>query len=345
MDTIGYFDSSHDLPEEIVMAAGLHPYKILGNVQVPNDPADQYLQNFMCPAARSVLTEALADAGKWKGIIVAHGCDATNRFFDIWKLHVKTPFLHWFNTPMNDTALAAGFFKKEMLRMASALEKQFKVSITPDKLRAAIATSNGIKRRLQQLAALRATRDVPNVDYFNACKAAVQEPKASVEKLLDDTIADWSARGPFPAGKKPAFLTGTDVSYAQWMDLLDDAGFRVVRDDLGVGERYYATSIPGSGADPYDDLVAYYRTIPRPATRNPPDPRLDYILNGVGEGKVKAVISQNLKFCEPYAYDSVFTVKALKQRGINVIHLEREYSPTKDLSLKTRLEAFAEMIH
>ena len=91
MKKIAYFDSTHDLPEEIIMAAGFEPYKIMGDVRVPNDPADAYLANFFCPVARSCMVEALAGSGNWAGIVFGHGCDATNRHFDVWKRHVDTP--------------------------------------------------------------------------------------------------------------------------------------------------------------------------------------------------------------------------------------------------------------
>ena len=70
MSEIAYFDASHDLPEEIVMAAGMTPIKILGDVNNPNDLADQYLPQFFCPQARSFLTEALQSPNKWAGIII-----------------------------------------------------------------------------------------------------------------------------------------------------------------------------------------------------------------------------------------------------------------------------------
>jgi len=60
MKTLAYFDSSHDMPEEVIAAAGFIPYKIFGDVHASNAPADQYLQPFFCPAARSFMTQALA---------------------------------------------------------------------------------------------------------------------------------------------------------------------------------------------------------------------------------------------------------------------------------------------
>ncbi|MEX2716285.1 MAG: 2-hydroxyacyl-CoA dehydratase family protein [Candidatus Sigynarchaeum springense] len=343
MKTIAYFDSSHDFPEEIAMAAGLVPVKILGDVKVDNAPADQYLQNFLCPAARSFLTDALAHSGNWEGIIVSHGCDITHRSFDIWKKHVKTPFIYWLNVPMvYGTQSAANFFKKEMERLIKALENHFKVSITPDKLQAAIKESNDVKKRLQRLSALRATKDIPNRDYFDVCVKAITMAKDDVIKILDETLKDWSARPPFPTGMKKVLLTGSDITYPEFMDTLEAAKIRVVRDDLSIGERYFATLIPEK-ADPLDALVEYRFSIPRPATKNPPDPRTDFLLKALADSGLDTVVSQNVKFCEPYLFDTVHIEKIMRAKGYKYIHIEREFSPVKDTQAINRLEAFLEI--
>jgi benzoyl-CoA reductase/2-hydroxyglutaryl-CoA dehydratase subunit BcrC/BadD/HgdB len=343
LQKIAYFDASHECPEELIAAAGFTPYKILGDVHQSNEPADQYLNNFVCPAARSFLTDALAHSKDWAGIVFAHGCDATNRHFDIWKMHVQTPFLYWFNSPMNLDDLAAKFEKKEMSRFIAHLEKQFNVKISTEKIQTAIAESNEVKLLLQQLGALRASKDIANVDYFHICVKAVQLPKAELIPLLKQTLTDWQKKPPFPANKKKILLTGSDITYKEWMMILDEANLRVVRDDLSIGERYYMTTIPQK-ADPLDALVEYYFNIPRAANRNPPDPRFAYLLSAMKSNGLQGLVSQNLKFCEPYAFDSVYLMNFMKQNGFQAIHLEREFAPSIDQQLLNRLEAFKEML-
>ncbi len=342
---MAYFDSSHDCPEEILMAAGFLPYKILGNVHVSTDLGDQYLSNFFCPAARSMLTDALKNAAQWKGIVVAHGCDATNRHFDVWRKHVKIPFIYYINSPMNMNETAKKFFKVELKRMISTLEGQFQIQITPENIKLAIQDSNKIKTLMQQLAALRATKDISNREYFEMCQKCVQQDKNTLYLDLSQLLENWQDRKPFPEGKKKIFLTGSDVTYGEWMDLLEECNLRVIRDDLSIGERYFATIIPtNADMDELDQLVTYYFTIPRPATKNPPDLRLQFISDALEKNPVDGILSQNLKFCEPYAFDAVYTIKHFKEAGHKVFHLEREFTPDLDQQLKTRIEAFGEML-
>jgi benzoyl-CoA reductase/2-hydroxyglutaryl-CoA dehydratase subunit BcrC/BadD/HgdB len=343
MKKLAYFDASHDMPEEILMAAGFVPYKILGDVHAPSGPADQYLPAFFCPAAKSFLTEALTKSGDWEGIVVAQGCNSTNRHYDVWKRHVSTPFLHWFNAPIKDDAMALRFMKTELWRLIDALERQYHAGITEENISAAIRESNEVKKRLQALSALRSTRDITNREYLEIMVRSMQLPKKEAAAEIDALMAQAEKRGPVPADKKKVLLTGSDVTYPELMDEIEESGFRIVRDDLSVGERYYATLIPEDG-NPVDAIARYYLTIPKPATKLGIRKRIDYLEQALAQSGLDTVISQNVKFCEPYAYDAVLVNGSLKEKGYRVLHLEHEFTPGPDHQLMNRLEAFSEML-
>jgi len=343
METFAYFDSGHEFPEEIVMAAGFSPVKILGNVHEGTAAADEYLFPFFCPFTRGCLVEALENSGKWAGIGFAHGCDATDHHYDIWKAHIKTTPFFYVNTPMKVDKTAQNFYKGVLTLFIDNLNKQYAITIGEKELKDAIGLSNQIKSLMRQLASLRMKKDISNSDYFEMTCMAVRTPKELLVEELKTLLADWESRKPFPAGKTPILLTGSDVTFVEWMELLDTAGFRVVRDDLSLGERYFAATIPDTD-DPVEALVTYSCNIPQSATRTPSDGRMEYLLKALIETKVDAVVSQNMKFCEPYAMDAVWTVPAIREKGYKVIHLERDYTPAVDNQLLTRLEAFKEII-
>ncbi len=347
--TVAYFASGHEFIEEIIIAAHLSPYKILGDVHQPTEPADQYLAAFFCPLARSIMTEALLNPNKWAGIVIAHGCNTTNRHYDIWQRHVQTPFLTWMYNPIKnyETPSTRKFFRKEIQRFLSNIENHFHIHVSKDALTEAIHISNWIKQTLTDLARLRLTNDIPNEWYYEILRATVQMPKETVISTLKTALDQWKSQSTFPPKKKRIFLTGTDITYREWMDLLEECNLRVVRDDLSLGERYYISQIR-EDLDPLDALTEYYLTLPKAATRLSINERIEYILNSFHDSSpstpIAGVISQNLKFCEPYALDSVSVVAALKQKNIPVIHLEREYGSNIDQQLKTRLEAFFELL-
>jgi benzoyl-CoA reductase/2-hydroxyglutaryl-CoA dehydratase subunit BcrC/BadD/HgdB len=290
-----------------------------------------------------MLTEALESSENWDGIIFAHGCDATHRHFDIWKEHVSIPFIHFINNPMSRVSKSGRkFFKSELKQFILAVEDHFQVEITNEKLHAAITLSNQIKIVLQQMGKLRETKDIPNREYFDVCKMALQEQKSSLISKLQHKLEIWKSYNDLPSKYAKILLTGTDVTYPEFMDLLENAKLRVVRDDLSIGERYYATLIPEM-EDPLDALIEYQYLIPRPSTKHPVEPRLEFILDAYESSNIDGILSQNLKFCEDYAYDSVWLADIFKRKKITSIHLERDYT-TDDQQLFTRLEAFYELL-
>jgi benzoyl-CoA reductase/2-hydroxyglutaryl-CoA dehydratase subunit BcrC/BadD/HgdB len=223
------------------------------------------------------------------------------------------------------------------------LDQRFRTTVTDAALAGAIRQSNGVKKRLQVLAALRGVKDIANRDYLEIVMRSVTLPKTEAVAQIDAMIAKVANGGPFPANKKKILLTGSDVTYPELMEQIDAAGFRVVRDDLSLGERYFAHLIPEQG-DPVDALARYYLSIPKPATKLGLGARSDYLVKAVAESGLDTVISQNLKFCEPYAFDAVLVNARLKEKGCRVLHVEREYGPGPDSQLMNRLEAFSEIV-
>ena len=343
MKRFAYYDTGHEFPEEIIMAAGFTPYKILGDVHEPTDPADSYVFNYICPFSRSALTEGLAHSDEWAGIAFAQGCDTTNNQYDIWRKHVKTDFLYWLNTPSANNPTAKKFHLHELKRFITHLEKKYNVSITTEKLKEAIRTSNKIKSLMRQIAALRTTKDISNQEYFELTRKCVQDPKDKVIKDLEATLKEWKKLPGLPSDKVPVLVTGSDITYSEWMEVLDHAGLRLVRDDMSLGERYFAETI-GEKSDPIEALVEYNSNIPQSPNRWPFHIRLDYLFKCLKETQVKGVIYQTLKFCEPHLLDLPYMVEQIKGAGYKVITIEREYTPVIDQQVISRLETFREIL-
>ena len=171
----------------------------------------------------------------------------------------------------------------------------------------------------------------------------MQNPKEEVIPYLESISSDWITRNPFPINKHPIFLTGSDITHALWFDLLEKVNLRVVRDDLSIGERYFATLIP-TDKDPISNIANYYMNIPRSSTKHPSNPRINYILNACKTDKIHGVISQIIKYCETFAYDAPFLKSQLEAINVPVIHLEREFTENIDQQISTRLEAFVELL-
>ena len=76
----------------------------------------------------------------------------------------------------------------------------------------------------------------------------------------------------------------------------------------------------------------------------PNEGRIDDILRYVKEYNIDGVVYSNLSFCHTYSVEYNRVEKALKEAGIPMINIETDYSIEDSGQIKTRVEAFIEMI-
>ena len=113
-----------NVPEEMIIAAGLQPYRI-SNIGANTS---NLTPSFACPFASATLENMLKLEGYFSGFIIAHTCDLMWRFYDILKKKTSKP-LFLLRVPHNtDNKLSLDFFKKEITRFKKFLEKKHDVA-------------------------------------------------------------------------------------------------------------------------------------------------------------------------------------------------------------------------
>jgi len=76
----------------------------------------------------------------------------------------------------------------------------------------------------------------------------------------------------------------------------------------------------------------------------PNDERPDDVVRLAKEYQADGVIHYNLQFCHTYANEAVKMAKRLEKEGIPLLRIETDYSDEDAGQLRTRIEAFLEMI-
>jgi benzoyl-CoA reductase/2-hydroxyglutaryl-CoA dehydratase subunit BcrC/BadD/HgdB len=118
----------------------------------------------------------------------------------------------------------------------------------------------------------------------------------------------------------------------------------VADDDLAsCGRRIKTAGLNKS--DPFEILAeAYFKMPPCSTKDSPSSERLESIIGKVEKSGSKGVIFNLVKFCEPELFDAPFLVDQLKARGTPALVIDSEVNQGMSGQLKTRLEAFVEMI-
>ena len=345
MKKIAIFDSGVETPEEIIMAAGFTPYRLFGDPTIDPEKANEHIPPTHCIWTRNLLEQALNGLPEdIVGIIGTHGCDRTNREFDIWLECLDYEFMFFLNSPRKINELALNFFINDIKEMILQLEETFNIKITNENISQAIKLMNEIRSMLKKISDLRFEKKLNGYEFHSIVKRAQQEDKKSMLEFLNSKFNELNQRSKIVENDyKNILLTGSEIDDTEFIKYIEDLGFHVIVDDLGVGTKYFWNTIDEE-EDPITSIAKYHLSKPINSTKYPSYKRFEVIKNLATKYNVDGIINVAQKFCEPVLYDHPYMKKKCKELGIPYLFVEVFYNREAYKQLSTRFSAFAEMI-
>ena len=338
------------IPEEIIHAAGILPFRLRGTTCKDTVLADAILSRFNCSYVKATLNLALE--GKYNfldGLVSGNTCDHTRRMIDIWKKKevISKNFPHFFlSIPHTITEAGLEWFKTEIDSFKGSLENSFNTSLTDDNLRSSIAVYNENRRLFKEIYNLRIAEDpkINGSDFTKLMVANTSIPKeicnAELEKIFNNLKEGEGIR----ESRARLMLVGSYVDNPAFYQIFEDVGGLIVTDSLCYGVRYFWDDIEAT-SNPLNGLVSrYYHKIPCPRMMDAHPIRLDFIKDQVSKAKVDGVVLQRLEFCDLHGTDNMLASHALADLQIPVLNIDREYLMGDIARFKTRVEAFIEQI-
>jgi bcr-type benzoyl-CoA reductase subunit C len=334
------------IPEEIIFAASALPIRIMGNPGETTSLANAYLQSNICPFVRSCLDQGLKKKYSYlDGILFPHACDGICKLHDAWKRYIDIPFVYIMDFPHRISSMAHDYFLEEILKLKGVLEERIGQEITDDSLRKAIEIYNENRRLLKELYFLRRKSgpDISGSEILQMMKLGMVMPKTEHNILLKEWTDEIRKREASLDRKPRIVISGSILDNPDLIQEIERGGCKVVGDDLCMGTRYFWDEVAVQG-NPWEALSRrYLDKIPCSCIHSSRS-RLDHLLSVVKEFEADGVIYYKLKFCDNYHYDAPPFRERLKSLGIPVLELESEYASTGYGQLKTRIQAFLEMI-
>jgi benzoyl-CoA reductase/2-hydroxyglutaryl-CoA dehydratase subunit BcrC/BadD/HgdB len=173
---------------------------------------------------------------------------------------------------------------------------------------------------------------------------------AQISELCDELQKRISAgQGVVPSGTPRLMLSGCPMAVPNWKlpYIVESSGAVIVGEESCIGTRNTRDLVdeaPDTLEGLLDALVERYMRIDC-ACFTPNEERLQNIVAMAQDLKVKGVIHFALNFCQPYAMEAFKVGRALEAAGFPMLSLETDYSMEDVEQLKTRVEAFLEMVH
>lgn len=345
---IGWFCTY--LPEEILLAAGLHSYRIMESSPCISR-ARACLSSNLCSYVMSSLEAALE--GRYSfldGLVIANSCDAMRRLYDAWRHFVKAPpFIHMLDIPKKVDKESIKYFRQCLIWLKEAIEAHYKIKITEQALKEAINITNQTRRLLSQLYHLRKEDNPPinGVEISSIMKSAMTQPKEEFNKRLSSLLLEIKNRMSEPnfsnTNRTRILITGGFIDQTEIVRLIEGLGAHVVCEELCTGIRYFEDLVDVN-IEPLSALSKRYLNRPPCARMIDADKRFDYLWNLIEEYRIEGVIYYTLKFCDTNLFEFPYLRKRLREKGIPILFLDSDGSSSYLGQMRTRIEAFLESL-
>jgi benzoyl-CoA reductase/2-hydroxyglutaryl-CoA dehydratase subunit BcrC/BadD/HgdB len=342
---VGFFCSA--MPEEIITAAGLLPFRMRATGSTETELADAYFSSINCSFPRHCFNIALGGGfGFLAGLICMNSCDNVRRIYDNWKRQIPDTFLHIMSLPRKTGAPQVEWYRDEIANLKGVIEEHFAVEITNERLWEAIKLHNETRRLQRDLYALRKAENPPitGAEALAVIVAGTAMPKEQYNRLLSELLDELSESPGNTSYRARILVMGGILDDPAYLKVIEDQGGLVVTDSLCFGSRILWEDVNEGAGDPVAALAQHY-VADRPSCPRvfgDYERRIDFIRDMVRDFNVDGVILERLAFCDHWGFEQSTIETDLKEDGIPCLLVDREYVLSGVGQLRTRVQAFLE---
>jgi bzd-type benzoyl-CoA reductase N subunit len=335
------------VPEEIIHAAGVLPVRVTGysrEMELEDGSAYMYVNN--CSFSRSCLQMGLRGEYDYlDGVVAGSTCDGARRLFDLWVHYIGVPFHHILTVPRKFTERAHALYLQQVTGFKQHLEEYLGCEITDERLLDSIRLYNESRDLLRRLYELRRAERPPitGAETMEVLNASFRMPKESFNQGLRALLAELEQAVGHQARAR-LMVTGSVMNNPEFIHSIEELGGLVVTDELCTSTRYWSDPVVLDGRPPLEAIARRYLNNFPCARMVPSDGRFDRILGLVRDYRVDGVISEVIRYCVPYAHDLPLLTNRLSEIGVPTLALDVEYGTSGSGQIRTRVQAFLEML-
>ena len=344
------------VPDEVVIAANGIVTGLCGGSQFWVPDGEKVLPKSTCPLIKASVGARLGKTCPFFRLADMYvgetTCDGKKK---AWEILGEDVPMHIMDIPQMKRPEDIERWAGEIKKFAKVVEDLTGNQITIEKLNEAIKTVNEKRKAMARVYEARKADKLPisgkdallmsQIAFFDDpthCAQMCNKLADELDKRIEDGVSV------FPAGTKRILLTGTPLAIPNWKlhHIVETSGAAVVCEEMCTGTRYFENLVDDSCQtldEAYMALAQRYMKT-NCACFTPNTGRIDDLLRLAKEYKVDGVIDVNLKFCCLYDTEGYNVEKTMKAAGIPVLGIETDYTDTDAEQLKTRVQAFVEML-
>ena len=325
------------------------------------DIATYYMTNLLCEPSRALLERAIEGGFNFADcVITPDGCTMMNRCVENMEL-LKTMgkdnpnFFHEymeiaFKNTEEDVDLAVLQCTNHVL---TPLKEKYGIDTSDAAIRKAVGEHNRVCRVIRAISEFRKEEKprITGYEFHVLCLATYVCPKYLIIDKLEETLEELRTREP---DDKPwrarVLVVGSETDDSGFIKLIEEQGAFVCCDRFCFGS--YPGRVPIELSDDEDALRQVCRHYiqhchcPRMMSMDKVYGRKKYVADLAKEYHADGVIYNQVKFCDPWAYERTLGSSMLHQDyGFPVLSIDRPYNVSSSVGqLRTRVQAFVESI-
>ena len=350
----------YTLPEELIHALDLIPLRIgLGGSDRLVELGGRYISTKNCVYVRETVGLFAEGTDPYIANSDVYAFDATClqtfRTAEIIQYYFQKE-VYIIGVPRNfylDEAQT--YFTAELKNFVERLEAFSGNKLTTERLAESIALYNAIRDEIVAIYDYQATLR-PLISWeqvFDVIQAGYVLDRREYLDLLRALHAELvAAQGPAVIAKHDdearIFISGSIIPPGdkKLISIINELGGRIVGDDLWSGLIPY---VEVEIKEPTLEAVAwgYLHRTPHgalPYLDLETDGRIRRLKSLINTFKANGVIYHTLRYCDPYTFKAKETKDILEKQGIPLLELHTEYAGSDFEAIRTRVEAFVEMI-
>lgn len=345
-------------PSEIIYAAGLYQVALCGRSPDPIKTAETRLPANLCPLIKASYGHALEESCPYaysSDVVVGETtCDGKKKMYELLGELKPMQVIHLPNVPDYERSLE--MWTEEIRAFAKGLEEKFNVTITDDMLNESIEWCN--KERIQAARiyelgkydppAITGTKmnDIMEGEQYMFDREAKYN---KINEILDQCEKNWhDGIYPYePDPNRPRLIVsggGYGGVSAKTINVMEELGGAIVCYEgcCGISSRRRLVDEDRS-RDPYVRIAEKYIEVPC-AVVSPNYRRMDQVRETIKEWHADGYVSITLHSCNPFAIETENIRRVCEEMDIPLLHIETDFYPGDAGQIRTRIEAFLEMI-
>ena len=317
-----------------------------------------YMTNFLCEYTRALLERAMEGGFNFAdGLITPDGCSMLNRCVENMDLlnAIENPdaFIEYMEIPMKADDNGLNLYKLQCQNhILNPMKEKWGIDTSDVAIRKAVDQYNKVCKIIRELGDFR-KEEYPRItgyEYHIITMVTYVVPKDLILDKLYETLEEVKTREPDDTKSRARVVfVGSEVDDVDVIKLVEESGAYVCADRFCYG------SLPGRDPiilnDDEDALTQVCRAYmdrgqcPRYMNQKKIVERKEYIADIAKEYKADGIIYEQMKFCDPWAYERMVGSAVLRDDyNYPVLQVDRPYALGSSGQMRTRVQAFVESI-